>query len=129
MDVVAINHINITADEVVIERCRQFYVAVLGLTEGYRPPFASRGYWLYGGGAPLVHLTIAGEHAMEITPRSGAALDHVAFTCSGLESAERQFAEASVPFQVVEVPDGTHVQLFVIDPAGISLELQFVRAR
>ena len=39
-----------------LERTKAFYVDVLGLEVGERPPLDFPGYWLYSGGVATVHL-------------------------------------------------------------------------
>jgi len=39
-----------------LERSKSFYVDVLGLEVGNRPPLDFPGYWLYSGGTATVHL-------------------------------------------------------------------------
>ena len=39
-----------------LERTKDFYVDVLGLAVGDRPPLGFPGYWLYSGGVATVHL-------------------------------------------------------------------------
>src|SRR5690349_21522095 len=39
-----------------LERTKNFYVEVLGLEIGDRPPLDFPGYWLYSGGQATVHL-------------------------------------------------------------------------
>ncbi|MGO7200096.1 glyoxalase, partial [Rhizobium ruizarguesonis] len=35
-----------------------FLETVLGVSEGYRPPFASPGHWLYLDERPVIHLSL-----------------------------------------------------------------------
>jgi catechol 2,3-dioxygenase-like lactoylglutathione lyase family enzyme len=39
-----------------LERSKNFYVNMLGLEVGDRPPLDFPGYWLYSGGNATVHL-------------------------------------------------------------------------
>jgi catechol 2,3-dioxygenase-like lactoylglutathione lyase family enzyme len=104
---------------------RRFYVEVLGLDDGARPPFSFPGHWLYCGGAPVVHL--AGTAERTPAPESGR-LDHIAFGASGLAQMRRQLAELEVAFDERTVPGlGLH-QLFVEDPNGIKIELNYPAA-
>ena len=121
MAVCDLNHINITAPGPLLERLRQFYVAVLGLDEGWRPEFPVAGHWLYAGGKPIVHL-MAGE-----SPDGPARghLDHVAFTCDGLEAMEERLHRAQVPYKRRDLSAFGMVQLNLEDPAGTVLELNF----
>ena len=121
MPVTALQHVNIhTADA---ERSRDFYVHLLGLRVGDRPPLASAGYWLYAGGQAVIHLvrTTAGERSRTDT----GAIDHVAFRGVDLDATRHALSAAGVPFrEAVIARDGT-VQLFVHDPDGVKVELNF----
>jgi len=124
MRVLGLNHFNVTASAEVIERVRDFYVGVLGLRVGERPGFRREGFWLYAGSEPVVHLTTedgGGE-------RSGDArsnFDHVAFSCEGLREFVGRLERAGVEYEVDEVASLGQVQLFLRDPAGVGLELNF----
>lgn len=121
----ALQHINIRCADV--RRSRDFYVGIMGLSEGPRPPFASTGYWLYAGAEPIVHLVQkpAGEPVRG--PGTGD-LDHVAFAGHGLETFRASLSAAGLAFREAVVPrDGT-VQIFVRDPDGVQLELNFSEA-
>jgi len=121
MRILGLDHVNIAGSRALIERCRAFYVDVLGLTDGDRPSFRSRGYWLYAGDQPVVHLT---EKDSDTSGRS--ALDHYAFTCEGLDEVMARLREHGIPFTIDPARDSKRAQLFVEDPAGVSLELNFV---
>ncbi|HYI10747.1 MAG TPA: VOC family protein [Thermoanaerobaculia bacterium] len=121
MQILAIDHINIAGPRELLQRCRDFYIDVLGLTEGHRPPFRSRGFWLYAGGHPIVHLS----EVAEAPARATGAFNHFALQCEGLEQAKARLAELGLPYEVNEVPLTSSVQLFVTDPAGVGLELNF----
>lgn len=122
MRVLGLDHVNIVGTAALIERCRAFYVDLLGLTDGPRPPFRSRGFWLYAGGHPVIHLT---ERAVD-AEQASTSLDHFAFRCEGFDAAMARLTEHGVPFEVDPARDTKAAQLFVEDPAGISLELNFV---
>jgi catechol 2,3-dioxygenase-like lactoylglutathione lyase family enzyme len=127
--IAGLNHVNIRAPEGMIERLRAFYRDVIGLEDGPRPPFRSRGYWLYGGGRDVLHLTITAEAApaATATPPAGRTgfLDHVAFTGVDHAAAVRRLDAAGVDYEVDEVPLAGQVQIFLVDPAGIGIELNF----
>jgi len=61
MGVLALEHVTIRCAQ--LQRTRDFYVELVGLTEGARPNFPFRGYWLYLGGVPVVHLVEASDKA------------------------------------------------------------------
>ncbi len=124
MPTLGLNHYNLRASRQLIERLRTFYCDVVGLTPGERPPFGSFGYWLYAGGQPILHLseTRPGESS---AAGATATFDHAAFTCSGRAEFERRLARLGIAFKTARVPGSTQVQLFISDPAGNGVELNF----
>lgn len=124
MPAVGLNHYNLRAPRELMERLRGFYCDAVGLSVGPRPPFNSFGYWLYAGDQPVLHLseTRAGQaHA------AGAAttFDHAAFTCVGRAEFESRLTRMGISFETARVPGTTQVQLFISDPAGNGVELNF----
>lgn len=103
---------------------RRFYVEVLGLGEGERPGFSFPGHWLYCGGRPVVHLagTAEGE---AILPGGTGRLDHVAFHASGLRDMLEHLRSHAIDFEQRPVPGQKLHQLFLIDPNGIKVELNY----
>ena len=121
MKVAGLNHINIAAPRALIEHVRAFYIEVLGLVEGARPPLRSPGHWLYAGDEPIVHLSLRDSAAAD----GAGAIDHFALTCLGLVATLERLSRLGVTHRVVEVPGRTQVQLFLRDPAGVNVELNF----
>jgi catechol 2,3-dioxygenase-like lactoylglutathione lyase family enzyme len=105
-------------------RIRRFYVEVLGLEEGERPPFTFPGHWLYLAGRPVVHL--AGREGMEAgAARGTGAIDHIAFRARGLREMRAHLNGLDVEFREQPVPGlGLH-QIFLTDPAGILVEINY----
>jgi catechol 2,3-dioxygenase-like lactoylglutathione lyase family enzyme len=120
MPVTAFQHVNTRSRDV--ERTKAFYL-LLGLSVGDRPPFASRGYWLYLGGQPVLHLVQRPDG--DVHHEGSGNLDHVAFQATDLEGTRRALAEAGLPFREAVVPRNNTVQIFVRDPDGITVELNF----
>jgi catechol 2,3-dioxygenase-like lactoylglutathione lyase family enzyme len=124
MPVTHIDHINIAGSFALLEACRAFYVDVLGLRDGERPPFRSRGFWLYAGGSPVVHLTESDRE-----PHAAAtSFDHFAFACEDADEMRARLQQRGVAFEADEVPETGAVQFFLRDPAGVALELNFADA-
>lgn len=124
MRVQRIDHINIAASAQTVQRCVEFYVDILGLVQGYRPPFTSRGVWLYADDAPIIHLL---ETDSDAVPAVGP-LNHVAFACEDLVSVEQRLVNQGITFTIDRVPASHQVQIFVNDPAGVPLELNFIES-
>jgi catechol 2,3-dioxygenase-like lactoylglutathione lyase family enzyme len=123
-----------------MEASRRFYVDVMGFQEGFRPPFNFPGLWLYRGGDEadygVVHIIgidpkdpsglveYLGDKAEEELKGSGA-VDHVAFLASDLPDMHRRLKAAALPYRERTVPSlGLH-QVFVEDPSGVTIELNF----
>lgn len=124
MTIHGLAHVNFRASEAMIARVREFYVDVVGLSEGPRPPFRSRGYWLYAGDHDLMHLTI--DPAMSgDTPAGTGWLDHFAFAASDLDGTLARLDAANVTYDVDRVPSSGEAQVFFRDPAGMAIELNF----
>jgi len=124
--VTGLNHINFRAPEAMIERLRAFYRDVIGLSDGARPPFRSRGYWLYAGGRDVMHLTItADDGPAPARPAATGWLDHIALTCVDDASMRARLDAAGVPYELDEVPALRQLQIFLTDPAGVGVELNF----
>lgn len=121
MPLIALQHLNIRCVD--INRSRDFYTA-LGLQEGERPPFASRGYWMYLNDDPVVHLVQKKDGEQSQGPGTGE-LDHVAFAADDLETFRRHLRDGNIPFREAIVPRDKSIQLFVRDPDGVQLELNF----
>ena len=122
---------------------RDFYCKVLGFREGFRPNFPFPGLWLYQGGDEadfgVVHLigidrndpdglkNYLGDKP-EDSLHGSAALDHLAFLATDLAGMRARIAGAGVPYRERTVPDlGLH-QVFVEDPSGVTIELNFPAA-
>jgi catechol 2,3-dioxygenase-like lactoylglutathione lyase family enzyme len=121
MPIDGFQHVNIRSVDA--DRARDFYVRALGLRVGDRPPFASSGYWLYLGDVPVVHLVqLAPDDRRE--PGSGR-IDHVAFHGVDIDATRQTLNDAGIPFREAIVPRDNTVQIFIYDPDGLKLELNF----
>jgi catechol 2,3-dioxygenase-like lactoylglutathione lyase family enzyme len=121
MAVDALQHVNIRATDV--ERSRDFYERIVGLTVGDRPPFASFGYWLYLGPTAVIHLVQRPESDVR-APGTGI-IDHLAFRGVSLSATRALLEQSGVPFREELVQRDNTVQLFIHDPDGVKIELNF----
>ncbi len=119
---------------------RRFYADVLELKEGFRPPFKFPGIWFYLGGddADFGVVHIIGIDASdpqglkdylgdkdEASLFGTGAVDHVAFLASGLGAMRHKLSQQAVPFVERSVPSlGLH-QLFLTDPSGVTIEMNY----
>jgi catechol 2,3-dioxygenase-like lactoylglutathione lyase family enzyme len=127
MTIRAVDHVNIRARRDVLEVLRAFYCDVLGLAIGPRPAFPRFGYWLYAGERAVVHL-YESEPDEARTTYDDHTLDHFAFACTDLAAVEATLARRGIGFARSAVPGTGIVQLFVSDPAGHRVELNFAAA-
>lgn len=124
-----IDHINLRAPSELIERLRRFYIDIVGLHEGPRPSFrsGSRGYWLYAGEQPVMHLSVGVEGNAQAQPTGW--FNHVAFACNDLDATRARLDAAGQPYLIDVVDELNQVQLFLHDPAGTGVELNFSGAK
>ncbi|HEU0276222.1 MAG TPA: VOC family protein [Rhodanobacteraceae bacterium] len=128
MPVRGLNHVNFRAPANTIERLRRFYVDVVGLHEGSRPRFhsGSQGCWLYAGSVGVVHLTIADD---DTGGAHQGCFNHVAFNCDDLAAAQARLNSAGIAYTTDVIDELHQVQLFLVDPVGVGVELDFIDPR
>jgi catechol 2,3-dioxygenase-like lactoylglutathione lyase family enzyme len=121
----ALNHYTIKPAD--LEATRTFYVDVLGLEVGERPPLGFPGYWLYCGGQPTVHLIGPRERDAHVPRERGGTglLDHIAFSCTGLGEMRERLARHGVRHEERVIPRDRQTQIFLHDPDGIAVELNY----
>lgn len=123
-----------------IDASRHFYTKVLGFREGFRPAFKFPGIWLYHGEDEadygVVHIVgIDPDNPEGLTDYLGetdpgalhgsAAVDHLAFIAADLAQMRATLGREKIPFRERTVPDlGLH-QVFLEDPSGVTIELNF----
>lgn len=104
-----------------------FYDRVLGMKAGDRPPFPFPGAWIYLEGVPVLHLVDIsdGQRADRAGETGTGVLDHIAFEAVDLSAMRATLAREGVAFTERLVPRTGITQLFVQDPNGLTLELNF----
>ncbi|HKU64110.1 MAG TPA: VOC family protein [Rhizomicrobium sp.] len=131
MSVSALEHVTIRCAQ--LQRTRDFYVDLMGLVDGERPNFPFRGHWLYLGGIPVVHLVEASDSAGAwgrdiVIPKAEegtGSFDHVAFRGDNFQAMRERLQKADMTFKERVVPGGRLSQLFVPDPEGVLVEINF----
>ncbi len=146
MEIKRIDHYSIRTLDV--EASRKFYTEIVGLKIGPRPPFDFPGLWLYNGDPPvdldhasgnygIVHvmgvdrdnpqalIDYMGDADVETLKGSTGALDHIALSVTGRAEMIERCRRNSVEFFERKVPSlGLH-QVFIKDPNGVTIELNF----
>lgn len=139
---ISLNHFSIRTVD--LDACERFYCGLLGLKKGPRPPFPFPGLWLYAGETDrydnaAVHIIgidrsdpeglkkYLGDRDESSLAGSGA-VDHVAFFATGLEETLGKLKAHGIEGRERTVPLlGLH-QVFIDDPNGIIVELNFPAA-
>lgn len=128
MAIEGLNHFNIMGSRSIIEEVRDFYVDVIGLSEGWRPDFDFEGHWLYAGDAPILHLMVSEEGAVTddggLSSKTGH-LAHIALTAADLTAVESRLIELGQVYKKKVIPGFNVTQLFLHDPIGLGVELNF----
>ena len=106
----------------------KFYEEVLGLEKGARPNFAFPGAWMYSEGKPVVHLVDISPTEEPQKPDSGV-VHHVAFVSRGFTAMQRRLQSKGMKFDSRQVPGGDLWQIFVHDPNGVMIELNYEVAK
>ena len=141
----SLNHFTIRTTD--LEATRRFYADVLGLTVGPRPAFPFPGLWMYRGDhadvanavVHVIHLDGSDESELmgylggddkdrKLAVNGTGVVDHIAFFADGLKAMLAHFAKHQVQFDERTVPAiGLH-QLFLHDPSGVKIELNYPAA-
>jgi len=115
-----LDHINVVTDN--LAETTAFFVDVVGLAPGFRPPFKFAGAWLYGDPD-----TPAIVHLVERTPDDGGTgpLDHVAFKGDDIDDLQRRLDAHDLTYEVRVIPGTGDRQVFFVAPFGLKIEVNF----
>jgi len=121
-----------------LEATKNWYVEVLGMRDGPHPDFGFPVHWLYIGDRDVLHMTHGGANVSEPrlrylsqesqATRGSGVIDHVAFRATGLEETIAHLKRLKVEFKERRVDDQALYQLFLLDPNGVKVELNFAAA-
>jgi catechol 2,3-dioxygenase-like lactoylglutathione lyase family enzyme len=126
MSVGVLDHFNIRTRD--LASTVRFYEDVLGLEKGARPNFAFPGAWMYSEGKAVVHLVdISGTS--EPQKADSGVVHHVAFASHGFDGMKQRLKSKNMPFEARQVPGGDLWQIFVNDPNGVMIELNYEAAK
>jgi len=121
-----------------IETTKDWWVNVLGMRVGPSPDFKFPVYWLYIGDKDVLHLTEGGANTSENrkkflgqqseATRGSGVVDHVAFRATGLPEMMEHLNRLGVKYTKRMVDDQGLFQLFLMDPNGVKVELNFANS-
>jgi catechol 2,3-dioxygenase-like lactoylglutathione lyase family enzyme len=126
MSIGVLDHFNIRTRK--LADTVRFYEDVLGLEKGDRPNFAFPGAWMYSEGKAVVHLVDISPTEEPQKADSGV-VHHVAFVSRGFDAMKSRLASKKMPFDARQVPGGDLWQIFVNDPNGVMIELNYEAAK
>jgi catechol 2,3-dioxygenase-like lactoylglutathione lyase family enzyme len=132
-----IEHFLVAADD--IDATRDWYARVLGLQSGPHPDFGFPVHWMYVKGVDIVHIgpsaKVAGEIQKKYLGRTSqgsqagtGAVDHIAFRATGLRSMLEHLQREKIQFTQRRANGQALFQLFLFDPNGIKIELNYAAA-
>jgi len=121
MHVLRLDHVNVQTHD--LAATRDFYVDVIGLRVGERPPFGFPGLWLYDDQVPVIHVTGLGP--ADAAFAAAGPVDHIAFRAEGLAAMRERLRRLGVRAGECVVPRNGEVQIFLHDPNGLKIELTF----
>jgi len=126
LSVGVLDHFNIRTRD--LASTVRFYEDMLGLEKGPRPNFAFPGAWMYSEGKAVVHLVDIAATSEPQKPDSGV-VHHVAFASRGFEGMKQRLKSKGMQFEARQVPGGDLWQIFVNDPNGVMIELNYEAAK
>lgn len=132
MPIRELNHFFVRAAD--LEQTRRFYTDVLGFEVMPRPDFPFPGYWMGVNGAIQVHVgpsDIPNRKSYYLgTPDDAAdgqtgVVDHIAFSADEPKAFVEKFQARGIEFRPRYLPESNLYQLFIRDPNGVVIELNF----
>lgn len=119
MTIADMNHFTVLSSD--LEKSKAFYINILGLKEGYRPPFAFPGHGCMLEIEAILHI-MAGR-SMPIN--AAGVIDHMAFTASNLQAMVDTLRQYNIDYELQRLKGLEIWQLFCHDPDGAKVELDF----
>jgi catechol 2,3-dioxygenase-like lactoylglutathione lyase family enzyme len=133
MPIETLDHYSVRTDDVA--KTQRFYEHAIGLRSGPRPNFPFPGAWMYAGDRAVVHIIgVAAQDSASLEgyfgdrgdSRAGTgSFDHIAFMASDLDATRAHFSENKIDFRERTVPGMAVRQIFIVDPNGVKIELNF----
>ncbi len=129
MPLAHLEHMLLVAND--LEATKDWYVQVLGLEPGPHPDFGVPVYWLYLNGQDVVHITAAREPepvahtSPELIAEGGRPIHHIAFRAQDPAATLAHLRANDVPYIEQQASGDSLYQVFVRDPNGIVVELNF----
>ncbi|MEM9631061.1 MAG: VOC family protein [Pseudomonadota bacterium] len=122
MQIQKFDHVNIRTTR--LDELKDWYTQVLGLKEGFRPPFSFPGAWLYVGDTAYVHLV--GKNGTDLVGSEvELKLEHFAFRATGAKAFEERLIERGEKYRKSVIEATNTVAINVWDPDGNHIHIDF----
>jgi catechol 2,3-dioxygenase-like lactoylglutathione lyase family enzyme len=132
MPLTKLEHYLVLTDD--IDATRDFYVEALGMQVGFRPPLGFPGHWVYIGDTPVIHIAEwvtytarSKDRGVHVSTRASGTgpVDHIAFAAQDYDEVLARLERLGVPVRVNNNPGNIVRQLFLFDPNGVQIEINF----
>jgi hypothetical protein len=120
VEIKLLEHVNIQTTQ--LELMENWYIEILELEKGYRPPFGTNGAWLYGAGYSMVHLIEVDEPPER---SENPELEYFAMRAVGLESLLERLKAKGILYFNMRVPDLRILQVNFYVPEGNHIHIDF----
>lgn len=124
----ALDHVNVRTRDV--QGTVKFFSDVLGLTAGEAPGMNPNEFaWLFTpAGTPIFHVQLDRSDSLATVPenrlRTGP-IHHIALDCAGHDAAITRLKALGITYRLNDVTAANLKQIFLVDPNGILLELNY----
>jgi catechol 2,3-dioxygenase-like lactoylglutathione lyase family enzyme len=117
-----------------IDATRDFYVDALGMQVGFRPDLGFPGHWVYIGDTPVIHIAEwktytahSNRKGVDVSARAAATgpVDHIAFAAQDYDAVLARLQRHGVKVRPNDNPGNIVRQLFLFDPNGVKIEINF----
>lgn len=129
MTAIAIDHVNLSVPSARLPEMLAFYTGIVGLRQGARPALPFPGHFLYCDDNPVavLHLASYQDDDRDLSQPTGR-FNHVCFRMTGLGQTRERLGAGGFAFREQDRPGNPVLQIFVTDPAGVTVELSFDKA-
>jgi len=134
MPLTQLEHYLVLTDD--IDATRDFYIEALGMQAGPRPPLGFPGHWVYLGAIPVIHIaewstytTHSNSKGVDVSARAKGTgpVDHIAFAAQDYDGVLERLRGYGVKVRTNDSPGNIVRQLFLFDPNGVKIEINFRR--
>ncbi len=134
MPLTQLEHYLVLTDD--IDATRDFYINALGMRLGFRPSLEFPGHWVYIGETPVIHIAEwktytahSKSKSIEVsTPAPGTGpVDHIAFNAQDYDGVLERLRQHGVDVRINDSRNAPVRQLFLFDPNGVKIEINFRR--